>query len=92
MDMSTIATSVALITISTLFLGSLLSDRLPDIDKRFDRKPFNCRPCLTFHLTWLMSALLALVSVSWQLFATGVAGAFIIFAILKFIDNKKIEK
>ena len=92
MDALTILLALTATVITTLYLGALLSDKLPDIDYRFDRKPFNCRPCLTFHLTWLLSTFLALIACSWWLFVSGVLTAFVVFAVVKYIDNQKIEK
>lgn len=92
MNTTSIILTLTLISIATLYWGALLSDKLPDIDNRFDRKPFNCRPCLTFHLTWLTSGIFALVFHTWQLIAGGILIAFILFGILKFINNKKITE
>lgn len=50
MDAIILALTMTLIAITSLYWGAILSIRLPEIDKRLDRKPFNCRPCFTFHL------------------------------------------
>ncbi|MBK5721269.1 hypothetical protein JGH11_10340 [Dysgonomonas sp. Marseille-P4677] len=92
MDTIIIAVTMSLTAITSLYWGSVLSIRLPEIDKRWDRKPFNCRPCFTFHLTWLLSVLTAAAYESLTILLIGVAMAFILFLIVKFIDNKKITK
>lgn len=75
-----------------LYWGTWLSVKLPEIDSGFDRKPFNCRPCLTFHLCWVMSVVAALAMQSgwWIVFGVGIS--LVVFVAVKYIDNKKIEK
>lgn len=92
MDILTISVVLLSIIITSVFLANLLTSHLPDVDRRFDRKPFNCRPCCTFHLVWLFSALSAGILRSVELFGVGVVLAFLIFLIVKIIDNKKITK
>lgn len=92
MDTILIAVTMVLTTATALYWGAVLSIRLPEIDKRFDRKPFNCRPCFTFHLAWFLSALAALATRCLWLLPIGIVTAFILFAIVKFIDNRKITK
>jgi hypothetical protein len=53
----------------------------------FNRKPFNCRPCLTFHLIWSMQAAAAMWLKSFAFFAAGLSCAVVIFMIL-YIDSK----
>ncbi|MDR0825212.1 MAG: hypothetical protein LBN74_08970 [Prevotella sp.] len=88
MIITTLFPSVAI----SLRLGAALSLKLPVLDKRLDRKPFNCRPCLTFHLIGMSVSLTALLSRSSELFWTGIPVAFTVFLIVKHIDNKKIIK
>lgn len=92
MNTLTIALVLSITTISALYWGAVLSMRLPEIDSRFDRKPFNCRPCATFHIAWLLSTFFATIGHSPTLFFVGLAVAFTAFAIVKIMDNKKIEK
>lgn len=84
------------INILCLTLGSFLTENnklaLPILLKQLDRKPFNCRPCLTFHLLWISYATTALVLQSWLFFVIGFIFSFAIFALL-YIDNQsKISK
>ena len=92
MDIPTILLTLFVTVISALYMGALLAVKLPEFDSKFDRKPFNCRPCLTFHLVWLATTLLSAVAASPALFVAGIAVAFVVFAIVKYIDNQKIEK
>lgn len=58
----------------------------------FDRKPFNCRPCLTFHLLWIQFTIAAIILGSWEFFFTGLVSSIAIFGML-YLDNKhKITK
>jgi hypothetical protein len=92
--MDTIITIIGLTgcILASLYWGAELPARLPGAGKFFDRKPFNCRPCLTFHLTWLLAGLFAFIRQSAEVFTAGVTAAFIAFFIVKYIDNKKIIK
>ena len=87
-----IITILLLCALVAVWLGDNLSQALPEVHVAFDRKPLNCRPCLSFHLTWIFSALCASLINSFTMLVWGVVLAFIVFAILKYIDNKKIEK
>jgi len=78
--------------ITALYWGEVLSVKLPEMDSRFDVKPFNCRPCLTFHIVWLFCAVFAVVLWTFTLFVYGLTAAFIVFFAVKFIDNKKVTK
>lgn len=92
MDAIILVLTMALIAITSLYWGAILSIRLPEIDKRLDRKPFNCRPCFTFHLAWFLSAIATIVYEHIWLLSGGVVLAFVLFLIVKFIDDKKITK
>ncbi|WP_165022242.1 hypothetical protein [Dysgonomonas sp. ZJ279] len=92
MDAIIILIGFVLILTASLYWSSILSLRLPEISRFFDRKPFNCRPCLIFHFTWFLSLLFALVAWSIEIFVVGLIAAFIIFFTVKYIDNKKVVK
>ena len=83
---------VAAATTVALYLGAILPFILPQISPLLDRKPFNCRPCTTFHLIWMLIAVEAYLLESVCLFLTGIALAFIIFGIITYTKNKKIEE
>ncbi|MDR3056859.1 MAG: hypothetical protein ACK5KL_04175 [Dysgonomonas sp.] len=78
--------------VASLYWGIVLSVKLPLWDRRFNRKPFNCRPCLTFHLIATSGSLFALLLLSVELFLAGIATAFTVFFIVRYIDNKKVIK
>jgi hypothetical protein len=67
--------------------GSELAERYPALD----RKPFNCLPCLSFLLIWILQGIAALLLRSMAFFAAGLACAFIVFAVLYFASRNKIE-
>lgn len=83
---------VAAAVTTALYLGAILPFLLPQVSPLFDRKPFNCRPCITFHLTWLLIGIEAYLLGSMSLFVVGVVLAFVVFAIINYSENKKIEK
>lgn len=92
MDVLTIIITMLCCIITALYCGVVLSLKLPEVWTILDRKPFNCRPCLTFHLTWMLSGIFAFARQSWTLAGIGIVVAFIVFFIVKYIDNKKIVK
>ncbi len=76
----------------SLLLGNWMPLVLPSKSSFFDRKPFNCRPCTTFHLTWIFIGVLAIFFHSKELAILGFIIAFIVFFIIRKIDNNKIIK
>lgn len=92
MDALIIIIAMLCCIITSLYCGVVLSLRLPEVWAILDRKPFNCRPCLTFHLTWMLSGIFAFARQSWTFAGIGIVVAFIVFFIVKHIDNKKIIK
>lgn len=78
--------------ILALGLGNWLPFWLPLMSPLLDHKPFNCRPCTTFHLLWMLVALGAYLLSSWLLLGVGLAIAFLVFFIVRYLDNKRIEK
>ena len=58
---------------------------------QLDKKPFNCRPCLTFHFVWIMSALVALAVGSLRLFIIGFLMAFINYIALYLLNQLRID-
>lgn len=79
--------------IISIVLGRYLSLGLPVLHRFFDRKPFNCRPCFTFHLCWLAQAVYAVVVAGCLLYVpVAVLIALILFFIIKYVDNQKIEE
>lgn len=80
------------IVAAAIVLGGWLSVILPETDSRLDIKPFNCRPCLTFHLCWMMMAAVAYIVETCYWFVAGVMIALVVFFVVRHIDNQKIEK
>lgn len=92
--METIIINIAITTvvILSLFMGEICSVVLPRLSRLFDRKPFNCRPCFTFHLHWLGMAVIALIFQSWTIALSGVITAFLVFGVIKYKESKIISK
>lgn len=90
--METIIMNIAItsVVILSLFLGEVFPIVLPRLSRFFDRKPFNCRPCFTFHLHWLGMAMIALVSQSWSIAIAGIVTAFLVFGVVKWLDSKRV--
>lgn len=91
--METIIINIILITgvVISFILGEKLSIILPRTNSYFDRKPFNCRPCITFHIAWICTTIGSVIVRSMELFISGIISAFIVFLIVIYIDSKKIE-
>ena len=83
---------LTLLIISSVYFGEKGAIYLPSRFKKLDRKPFNCRPCLTFHLTWFLIALYALITQSLPLLVLGFVNALAVFCVVWCIDKSKIEK
>lgn len=58
----------------------------------FDRKPFNCRPCTTFHIIWMLGGCISTLIDSILLFVLCLLCAFIAFGILYIRDKNIIDK
>jgi len=86
-----VLTSILSLVVSVI-LGSYLSLRLPSLHRFLDHKPFNCFPCLSFHLCWFFQAVYAVASRSFLYLPVGIAIAFGLFLVVRYIDNKKIEE
>ncbi len=79
------------VNLSGIFLGNLFTENkyvaLTQFSKKFNRKPFNCKPCLTFHLLWILYTIVAVIISSWLVWAIGLIFSFAIFGVL-YLDNK----
>ena len=76
----------------TAWIGTKLSAVLPEIHRHFDHKPFNCRPCLSFHITWIPTTICATFLHSHVLQISSILVAIVQYLILRNNDNKKIVK
>lgn len=83
---------LSICALSSVVFGKYLPMALPYMHPLLDRKPFTCRPCLTFHLMWIITAIFAIILQSLDLFAMGVIVAFVIYLIVRIIDKQKIEE
>lgn len=92
MDLFMTTFMLVVIVVTAFYWGAWLSIKLPELDWRFDRKPFNCRPCLTFHFCWLMSVVVGIVLASGWWFAGGIGVSLVVFLIVQYVDNQKIDE
>jgi hypothetical protein len=77
-------------------LGRILTEH-PDLNladhfPALNRKPFNCRPCLTFHLIWTLQGTAALILKSPPFFSAGLGCAFSIFMFLYINAKDKTDE
>jgi len=87
---------IAVVSVAGLYLGWFFTEHeryaLANRWRFLDRKPFNCRPCMTFHLIWMLSGGCAVFLKSLAMFFKAVNCAFIIFYALYISSRSKIEK
>lgn len=80
---------------AALYSGWLLTEtrhRLADKHRLLDRKPFSCRPCLTFHLGWMLSGLVALAIGNLPFFVLGIVVSLFVWAVLEIENRSKIDE
>lgn len=83
---------ILLTVISAVAIGFYGSIYLPLWFKPLDIKPFNCQPCLTFHLVWFSFVIVSVLYKLPMLSVVGIIIAFAIFIVIKIIDRWKITK
>lgn len=83
--------AIVLVVMNAFALGEELPLEMPRRFKKLDRKPFNCRPCLTFHLHWIGMAIVALVVQNGWVALVGIVTALGTFLMIKSIEAKKID-
>lgn len=71
-------------------LGYIFTETKYDLQRweLFDFKMFKCRPCLTFHITWVLTTFTSLLFNDWKMVGVGIVFAFALFILLK-IDEKR---
>ena len=72
--------NIAIVLIAYI-LGYVLTEQYPISDKwkGFDQKPFNCRLCLSTHLSWVTSTAVALLWKSLPMLILGIVFAVALF-------------
>lgn len=78
-----------------LYLGWFFTEteyRLANKHRLLNRKPFNCRPCLTFHFGWMLSGIVALVISNLTFFILGVVLSLITWLILEIENEYKVDE
>lgn len=91
-----LVTLLVILDTAGMFFGILFTEkpkyRLADKYKWLDFKPFNCKPCLTFHFIWIFQVIAAILLGNLQYGILGIISAFIIMLGLYIEDKNKIEK
>jgi|GEM_PF-2539538 hypothetical protein len=83
------------IIILSLYLGWFFTEtrhRIADKHWLLDRKPFSCRPCLTFHFGWMLSGVVALAINNLAFFILGVILSLITWLILEIESEYKVDE
>ena len=70
-------------------LGYIFTETKLDLAKwrLFQFKAFECRPCLSFHICWVLTTFVSLIYMDWIMLIVGIVFAFGLFIGLK-IDQK----
>ncbi|MDU1904674.1 MAG: hypothetical protein E6772_07815 [Dysgonomonas sp.] len=82
------------IIILSLYLGWFFTEtkhRIADKHWLLNRKPFSCRPCLTFHFGWILSGVVALVISNLAFFILGATLSLITWLILEIENDSMID-
>ena len=77
------------LTLLAYVLGYIFTETKLDLAKwrLFQFKAFECRPCLSFHICWVLTTFVSLIYMDWIMLILGIAFAFVLFIGLK-IDQK----
>ncbi|NDV79346.1 hypothetical protein [Dysgonomonas sp. 511] len=92
MELILIFVILLLIATTAIYWGLTLSLHLPELSRHFDRKPFNCTPCFTFHLAWILSVICSYLLHCFTILVGGFGLSLVLFCMLKYFDSKKISK
>lgn len=74
------------------FLGYFLTEtkyRLADYSAAFQFEVWECRKCLSFHISWVTSTFIALLFSDWCMVAIGIFFAFMLYFGLVIDQRKK---
>ena len=77
------------LTLLAYVLGYIFTETKLDLAqwRLFQFKAFECRPCLSFHIRWVLTTFVSLIYMDWIMLIVGIAFAFGLFIGLK-IDQK----
>lgn len=72
-------------------LGYIFTETKLDLAqwRLFQFKAFECRPCLSFHICWVLTTFVSLIYMDWIMLIVGIAFAFGLFIGLKIDQNNK---
>ena len=70
-------------------LGYIFTETKLDLAqwRLFQFKAFECRPCLSFHICWVLTTFVSLIYMDWIMLIVGIAFEFGLF-----IDHKNHQK
>lgn len=57
----------------------------------FDFQMFKCRPCLTFHISWVLTTFTSLLFYDWWMLLWGVCFSIGMFILMKIDEYNKFE-
>ena len=79
------------LTLLAYVLGYIFTETKLDLAqwKLFQFKAFECRPCLSFHICWVLTTFVSLIYMDWIMLIVGIAFAFGLFIGLKIDQNNK---
>lgn len=83
-----------LLLVLCVFVGYFLGYFLTETEYRLSRfkvfqfEAFECRQCLSFHITWTLTTLISLLFGDWIMFIVGIFFAFMLYVGLR-IDQKR---
>lgn len=94
--MHTLILLLTLIAVNIIccFIGWLATEskyRIVEYIPMLNFKPFNCKPCFTFHTIWIIQVGIAIIIGSWGYGIVGVIIAFITFFCLWFINKNEVQ-
>lgn len=77
------------LTLLAYVLGYIFTETKLDLARwrLFQFKAFECRPCLSFHICWVLTTFVSLIYMDWIMLIVGIVFAFALFIGLK-IDQK----
>lgn len=75
-------------------LGYVFTETKYDLQrwKVFDFKAFKCRPCLTFHISWVLSVFISCFFNDWFMMMVGIGFSFGMFILLKIDEQQRFKE
>ena len=82
------------LTLIAYVLGFIFTETKLDLAqwRLFQFKAFECRPCLSFHICWVLTTFASLIYMDWKMLIVGIVFAFGLFIGLKIDQKNKMIK